>query len=240
MAPSEIPDVEVSHSGLVELEKKAHTRIDSNGNSKSGDPPPTDSKEKKKKDPQEQSKLKDTSKDNKLSGAELKKKAKEERAARRAREKQNQQQPSAESSGYSRADAANNTIKKGVLPSGPETSAAPKHQHKRTGSVSANQQKILPLRSGETVATAAQPEPKKENKKVALFGHLYGNPRRTTIAGAAKDVHPAVLALGLQMSNYVICGSNARCIATMLVFKRVRQHSNSELGSAAANLGPGH
>lgn len=224
MAPSEIPD-DVGHNALVESEQKAHTRIDSNGNSKSGNTPPTEPKEKKKRDVQEQSKSKDTSKDGKLSGPELKKKAKEEKAAKRAREKQNQQQPSVEGSGHSKTDAAKNTIKKGILQPGPETSAAPKHQHKQTGSISANQQKSLPLRSGETVAaSAALSEPKKENKNVALFGHLYGNPRRTTIAGAAKDIHPAVLALGLQMSNYVICGSNARCVATMLVFKRVRQH----------------
>lgn len=221
MSPSEIPNQEVSRNDLVESEKKAHSGIDSNGNSQSGNTPPIESKEKKKKGSQEQSKPKDTSKDRKISGAELKKQAKEEKAAKRAREKQNQQQPSAEGPGNSRGDSGNNTIKKGVVPSIPETSVTPKHQHKRTGSMSANQQKILPLRSSETVTTAASSEPKKEDKKVALFGHLYGNPRRTTIAGAAKDVHPAVLALGLQMSNYVICGSNARCVATMLVFKRV-------------------
>lgn len=226
MAPSDIPDEEVSHNALVQSEKKTHTRMDSNGNSKSGNAPPTGSKEKKKKDSQEQSKPKDTSKDSKLSGAELKKKAKEEKAAKRARDKQNQQQHSTEGSGYSRTDAANNTIKKGVVSSGPETAAAPKPQHKRTGSISANQLKSLPLRSGEMAAAVASSEPKKEDRKVALFGHLYGNPRRTTIAGATKDVHPAVLALGLQMSNYVICGSNARCVATMLVFKRVRQYFN--------------
>lgn len=220
MAPSDIPDEEVIHNALVQSEKKTHTRIDSNGNSKPGNAPPTESKEKKKKDSQEQSKPKDNSKDSKLSGAELKKKAKEEKAAKRARDKQNQQQPSTEGSGHSRTDAPNNKIKKGAVSSGPET------QHKRTGSISANQPKILPQRSGEMAAAAASPEPKKEDKKVALFGHLYGNPRRTTIAGATKDVHPAVLALGLQMSNYVICGSNARCVATMLVFKRVRQYFN--------------
>lgn len=225
MAPAEIPEEEISHNALVESEKILHKKIDSNGNSKSGNAPPTESREKKKRDLQEQSKPKDLSKDGKLSGAELKKKAKEEKAAKRALEKKNQQQPSAEGSGFSRTDATNSTAK-GIVPSGLETSAAPKHQHKRTGSMSANQQRVLPLRSGETLATTAPSEPKKENKKVALFGHLYGNPRRTTIAGASKDVHPSVLALGLQMSNYVICGSNARCVATMLVFKRVRQHSN--------------
>jgi translation initiation factor eIF-2B subunit delta len=62
---------------------------------------------------------------------------------------------------------------------------------------------------------------KKEDKSVAVFGHLYGQQRRTTIAGAGKEVHPAVLALGLQLRDYVVCGSSARCVATMLAFKRV-------------------
>lgn len=72
---------------------------------------------------------------------------------------------------------------------------------------------------------AAVPPPvetkKKEDKNVAVFGHLYGIPRRSTIAGAAKEVHPAVLALGLQIRDYVICGSSARCVATLIAFKRV-------------------
>jgi hypothetical protein len=62
---------------------------------------------------------------------------------------------------------------------------------------------------------------KKDDKKVAVFGHLYGQQRRTTVAGAGKEVHPAVLALGLQLRDYVVCGSSARCVATLLAFKRV-------------------
>jgi len=64
-------------------------------------------------------------------------------------------------------------------------------------------------------------EPRKVNKEVGLFGHLYNQPRRYTMEGVSKEVHPAVLALGFQMSNYVICGSNARCVAMLLAFKKV-------------------
>jgi hypothetical protein len=72
-----------------------------------------------------------------------------------------------------------------------------------------------------TQSGAAELKKKQEDKNVAVFGHLYGQQRRTTIAGAGKEVHPAVLALGLQMRDYVVCGSNARCVATLLAFKRV-------------------
>ena len=61
----------------------------------------------------------------------------------------------------------------------------------------------------------------KETKEVALFGHLYGQSKRTSLAGVGRDVHATILALGLQMSNYVICGSNARCVATLFCFKKV-------------------
>lgn len=161
----------------------------------------------------------------KLSGAALKKKAKEEKAAKRAREKQNQQQPADESVG-SRPEPLNNTSRKSAAPPGKE-GHAPKQQHKKTGSISANPPNLLALRQVESKATAVPLPTSKENKHVALFGHLYGIPRRTTIAGASKDVQPAVLALGLQMSNYVICGSNARCVATLLVFKRVSNYFGS-------------
>lgn len=156
----------------------------------------------------------------KLSGAELKKKAKEEKAAKRAKEKQNQQvSPAADASRDSKPEAVKHIskssapISKDVLPS--------KQQHKKTGSIIASLPNPVSLRQVETKSGSVPPQTSNENKHVALFGHLYGSPRRTTIAGAGKDVHPAVLALGLQMSNYVVCGSNARCVATLLVFKRV-------------------
>ena len=171
-------------------------------------------KSKAKSGPKEATKLVEGAKDGKLSGAELKKRAKEEKAARRAKEKQVQQSPDIQ-------------IKKGDIPGkghgGKDVALAvqtAKSQHKRTGST-VNQQKPLALRPADQSTIAPAGEVKKDKKKVGLFGHLYGTPKRTTIAGAGKDIHPAVLALGLQMSSYVICGSNARCVATLLVFKRV-------------------
>lgn len=180
-------------------------------------------KDRNPKSAPENSKAQNGTQADKLSGAALKKKAKEEKAAKRAKEKQNQQQP-ADESVRSRPEPLNNTSKKSAALPGKEVHA-PKPQHKKTGSISANQPNLLALRQVESKPTAVPPPTSKENKHVALFGHLYGTPRRSTIAGAGKDVHPAVLALGLQMSNYVICGSNARCVATLLVFKRVSNYT---------------
>jgi translation initiation factor eIF-2B subunit delta len=157
----------------------------------------------------------DPPKEGKLSGKELKERSKAEKAARRAKEKGQQGQPI--------IDLATNTLGDQKSRRLSASGAAPfplKGQHKRSGSTSANVQK-LPLRVVQSQTAPIVEEVKKENKNVALFDHLYGLPRRTTMAGAGKDVHPAVLALGLQMRNYVICGSSARCVATLLAFKRV-------------------
>ncbi len=157
--------------------------------------------------------------DSKLTGAELKKKAKEEKAARRAKERQEKQ-------GTSEATApADAPIPGQHVPDAPfpvHKPNAPVHkQHQRTGSAGANTPKQIPIRHAESQAVAPTAASKEKSKRVALFSHLYSGPRRTTIAGAGKDVHPAVLSLGIQVSNYTVIGSNARCVAMLLAFKKV-------------------
>ena len=159
----------------------------------------------------------DGPKDGKLSGKELKEKNKAEKAARRAQQKEAHQGQPIVDLGPEK-QGVKGVRKQSLAGADPD---APKTQHKRTGSTSTGGQKPLPFRPGQAQAPPIEEEPKKENKNVALFDHLYGNPRRSTVAGAGRDVHPAVLALGLQMRNYVICGSSARCVATLLAFKRV-------------------
>ncbi|MCJ1396744.1 hypothetical protein MMC18_009636 [Xylographa bjoerkii] len=152
----------------------------------------------------------------KLSNAELKKRAKDGKAARRAQEKQAKPQailPDLKAPRKVEMLAEVGRRESAGAPSGSSTVKS----HKPSGST----QKSIPLRPTQPQTTTQAVQPKKGSKNVALFGHLYSQPRRTTIAAAGKEVHPAILALGLQMSNYVICGSNARCVATLLAFKRV-------------------
>lgn len=164
-------------------------------------------------------KLADGPKEKELSGKEKKDLAKAQKAAKRAAEKQKQQgQPSVDLVAGNKGDLPKEAGKKGAV--GPAISAS-KTQHKRTGSTSAVAPSSLPHRQAPSHAVLVAAEPEKEDKNVALFDHLYGHPRRTTVAGAGKDVHPAVLGLGLQMRNYIICGSSARCVAMLLAFKRV-------------------
>lgn len=151
--------------------------------------------------------------DKPLTPAELKKQAKAEKAARRAREKLEREQGGAGAAGGPAAGGG-----QGRPPATPKKDAA-------GGGTSQKGQRAPPPRRGSgpvaQTGAAVEQQKKKDDKKVAVFGHLYGQQRRTTVAGAGKEVHPAVLALGLQLRDYVICGSSARCVATLLAFKRV-------------------
>jgi translation initiation factor eIF-2B subunit delta len=110
-------------------------------------------------------------------------------------------------------------------------SGAPKEgqkQHRDTKQVSKDDKaRPLPIRrrpSQSNVPAVKEPEkkPKKESKQAGLFfGHLYSQPKQQSMSGASKDVHPAILALGLQYSSYAICGSTARMVAMLLAFKAV-------------------
>ena len=152
----------------------------------------------------------------KLSNAELKKQKKAEKAAKRAQEKPPEQSHAAQDQNAEKPAQSQQPRKKPSAQGTPPAQGPKAQEKKQTAS-----QKSLPVRTAQTSEKTAPEQPTKELKRVALFGHLHGQPHRTTLAGASKDVHPAVLALGLQMSNYAVCGSSARCIATLLAFKRV-------------------
>lgn len=218
MAPSDTPDSDLRQDATSNTGQGILAQSTSDRSSK------PESKG-KKRETQKEPQPKDLTKDGKLTGAELKKKAKEEKAAKRAREKeekQGQQLPGAGMSGIGKTELASQAAKKGVEVPSRDTPAVPKNQQqKQPSSSTAYTQKPLEFRPSEAFPPLAVPEPIGENKEVALFGHLYGKARRVTIAGAAKGVHPAVLALGLKMSNYVICGSNARCVSTLTACKMV-------------------
>ena len=145
----------------------------------------------------------------KLSGAVLKAQKKAEKAARRQQDKSGPIASTPASGGKSQAQNAQSQRGKGEPGGG---------QHRRTGSTAAD------VRNGPSkgaqAATTQLEEFRKEDKTVELFRHLY-KARATTISGASKEIHPAVLALGQQMSSYTICGSNARLVATLQAFKRV-------------------
>lgn len=100
--------------------------------------------------------------------------------------------------------------------------------------------KPLPVRRRPSQSNVPVPQQLKKDmrrgpKEVGLFfGHLYSQPRQHSMVGASKDVHPAVLALGLQYSSYLICGSTARMVAMLLVFKAVIESYQTPVGTSLA------
>ena len=152
--------------------------------------------------------------DKPLTPAELKKKAKADKAARRIREK---------------LDKEGGTIGSAIPTPGVGAQArsptTPKKDAAGAGSAQKGPRPLTPRRGSgplaQTGSVLVEQKKKKDDKKVAVFGHLYGQQRRVTVAGATKEVHHAILALGMQLMDYTICGSSARCVATLIAFKRV-------------------
>ncbi|KAK7726362.1 hypothetical protein SLS57_003448 [Botryosphaeria dothidea] len=171
----------------------------------------------------------------KISGVELKKRAKAEKAAKRAAEKATRDA----TGGGGPAPAAANKKQEGKQK---EQKGGPQAQQAGGSRVAQQQDRPMPMRrrpsqSGPAGGPVKEAKSEKKNlaeKRVGLFGHLYGQPRRHEIEGAAKEVHPAVLALGLQMSSYVVCGSNARTVAMLLAFKAVIDSYTTPPGTALA------
>ncbi|PYH43812.1 translation initiation factor eIF2B subunit delta [Aspergillus saccharolyticus JOP 1030-1] len=167
-----------------------------------------------------------------LTPAELKKRAKAEKAARRARERAERESGAAGGPGGAGSSAGG-----GAGGGGAGSSAAGKKDGgSAAGSAGGGGSRQLPRRGSAQNASqtggGSTKHKKTDDKNVAVFGHLYGQQRRTTVAGAGKEVHPAVLALGLQMRDYVVCGSSARCVATLLAFKRVIEAYTTPLGTS--------
>ena len=161
----------------------------------------------------------------KLSNAELKKRAKAEKQAKRAQKKADEGVPPTQAGPSNPLRSAQQQQRQRAPPTPRETSipspslATTRQQGKQTQS----QTRPLPHRPAHSTPQSQQETQVVENKNVALFEHLYKQPRRTTIAGVSKDVYRDVLAVGLQMSNYKIRGSIVRCEETLLAFRKASQ-----------------
>jgi translation initiation factor eIF-2B subunit delta len=145
----------------------------------------------------------------KISPAELKKQKQAEKQARRAQQKSSGPPVSTPQKGPPQKD-------------GQKPQANQKQAPKEITS------RPLPARRwpSQSNAPIIKEQPKKDLPKKAkqhglFFGHLYSQPRQQSVVGATKEVHPAILALGLQYSSYTICGSTARMVAMLLAFKAV-------------------
>lgn len=165
-----------------------------------------------------------------LTGAQKKALAKAEKAVRRAKDKGDVAPEAPNTDSEAAAGPSNIAVAQasGIQvnvqnPAVPKAEALPQPLDARTTrrrpSIAARPAQ-LPSRPKAIVAPAK--DAVKDSKQVSFVAHLYGQPRRQVLLGASKDVHPAIQALGLQCSSYIICGSHARCVATLLALKSVR------------------
>ncbi|WEW61024.1 hypothetical protein PRK78_006513 [Emydomyces testavorans] len=186
----------------------------------------------------------------KLSNAELKKKAKADKAARRAREKQereDQQQGGRDTvSAQTQASQqqAGGAKKGGGGGGGGGAGKQDAKQPQKKGENAAKGQRqggtttvkqAAGQRGGSIHVPAAEVKRKKKTENeniVAVFGHLPWHSRRAGITGVGKEIHPAVVALGMQLRDYVICGSSARSVATLLALRRVVQAYITPVGTS--------
>lgn len=146
-----------------------------------------------------------TTEETKLSNAEKKKLAKAQKQAKRQAQKADAPGASAVSIQVPKKGKGKEAVV--VVPSSSKLQASSNHSD-RGGSVTGS-------------VTQASTQPDENDKRVAMFSHLYPVQRNDTIVGVSKEVHRAVLAFGLQLSSYEITGSNARCIEMLKVLKPV-------------------
>ena len=71
----------------------------------------------------------------------------------------------------------------------------------------------------ELKAAAAAEEAAGRSRGLRIFSHFALQKPAGHVAKG--DVHPAIVRLGLMFAEFEICGANARCIATLTIFKRV-------------------
>jgi hypothetical protein len=76
-------------------------------------------------------------------------------------------------------------------------------------------------KDSSSVRGAGEEDGAGKSRGLRIFSH-FGLPSRSVSHVVKGDIHPAIVRLGLQFSEFKISGANARCIATLAAFKAVR------------------
>lgn len=156
---------------------------------------------------------------NEPSKAEAKKIAKLNKQARRAKEREEREQ------GLGVPAEQQQQKQKQPQQQQQQTSTGASAPAKKTGK-QLEKPAVAQRRTSAAPPTAAETKKKREqlvsDNIPPMFAHLaWQSAHKASVSTAGIDIHPAVLALGLQIRDYVVCGSSARCVATLLAFKQV-------------------
>ena len=91
-------------------------------------------------------------------------------------------------------------------------------------SVQADDEK-LQKKIAKKLAKENVPQRMSVQRKVGLFSHLHQYERQQSLTKEIKftsgSIHPAIIKLGLQHAEGIICGSNARCVSLLFALKQL-------------------
>jgi translation initiation factor eIF-2B subunit delta len=112
--------------------------------------------------------------------------------------------------------------------SGPQSkgSSAPSKQAANPPSTPSTKKSSRPSEAGLGTSSKGgkdltlQDDDADKSRGLRIFQH-FGLPKPVS-QSIKGDIHPAIIRLGLQFSEFKIMGANARCIATLEAFKTVR------------------
>ena len=125
----------------------------------------------------------------------------------------------------------------------PSTSSHPKKSGKGSESPVQTKGSLAVGPSGPAHKSTKEPKAAAEDsaersRGLRIFSHFaLQKPAGHVVKG---DVHPAIVRLGLMFAEFKICGANARCIATLSVFKRVRLPPDCGMSTLMSTRREGH
>jgi len=100
--------------------------------------------------------------------------------------------------------------------------ASEQESHKKVSSTKIGSAPNTP----QSPALDTEKQAKKQQKRlneVPWLSHLDPPKKPNTASNTNKDLHPAILALGLRFAEHKMVGSNARCVAMLLTFAKIIQ-----------------
>lgn len=141
------------------------------------------------------------------------------KSERRALQEKQRAEKEARKTGEQKPSSVGSTKAGKPMPGGQDAQAA----SAAVSNAAASSATTTPAVAVSDAATLEKQKKKQQamQNQVPWLSHLDSPKRPSTSSAAAKDLHPAMLALGLQFAEYKIAGSNARCVAMLSTFSKV-------------------
>ncbi|KIJ26980.1 hypothetical protein M422DRAFT_785060 [Sphaerobolus stellatus SS14] len=121
-----------------------------------------------------------------------------------------------------KAQGGGKNAAKGSASKGPSASSSTSQQQSLKASKATESAKVPHSSKDLPPAITTHETAAQQTRGLRIFSH-FGVPRDTkTLKLKGTTIHPAIIRLGLQFSEFKIVGANARCVAMLNAFKTVR------------------